>query len=169
VFTGVLALVAFALVVPRLTAPLATAPPAPSVEAGESDARDLRTPLPEELHARWRTQSTPPEVAVGEVVDVTLQFVNTGNVPWIRGTPSEIRLGEVGARPIPAEMRVDWPLPNRPAIQREAIVYEDTVATFSFKVAAVAPGTFRLQLRPVVDGVAWLEDEGVYVDIVVRS
>jgi len=26
----------------------------------------------------------------------------------------------------------------------------------------------RLRLRPVVDGVAWLNDEGVYIDLIVR-
>jgi hypothetical protein len=42
------------------------------------------------------------------------------------------------------------------------------VVTFTFKVVGVAPGVYRLMLRPVVDGVVWLEDEGVFVDIHVR-
>jgi hypothetical protein len=82
-------------------------------------------------------------------------------------SPSELRLGDVGDRPLPREMRVDWAYPDRPAIQTEAIVHPQQIATFSFKVKAVAPGTFRLRLRPVVDGVTWLDDEGVFVDILV--
>jgi hypothetical protein len=99
---------------------------------------------------------------------VTLQFRNIGQTAWIRGTASEIRLGEVGPRPLPTEMKVDWPLPSRPAIQVEPVVHVQQVVTFTFKVVGVAPGVYRLMLRPVVDGVVWLEDEGVFVDIHVR-
>jgi hypothetical protein len=48
-------------------------------------------------------------------------------------------------------------------------VAERQLATFTFKVAGAAPGTYRLHVRPVVDGVAWLEDQGVFVDITVRG
>ena len=87
-------------------------------------------------------------------------------------TFDEIRLLDAGSwfdpvftgTKVPA-MRVDWPYWNRPAIQSEPIVRPQQLATFTFKVAGAAPGTYRLNLRPVVDGVVWLEDEGVYVDI----
>jgi len=65
-------------------------------------------------------------------------------------------------------MRVDWPYYDRAAVQAEPIVGEQGIATFSFRVKGVAPGVFRLHLRPVVDGITWLEDEGIYVDIDVR-
>lgn len=129
---------------------------------------DMRTPLPEELHSRWYTQTVAPAIAVGESADVMLQFRNVGHAPWIKGTPSEIRLGEVGLRPLPPEMKVDWPYPDRPARQSEDIVHEQQLATFSFEVIGTVPGTFRLRLQPVVDGVAWLKDEGVYVEITVK-
>lgn len=99
---------------------------------------------------------------------MTVQFRNVGQIAWVRGTPAEIRLGEVGPRPLPTDMKVDWPLPNRPAVQAERVVEVDQVATFTFKVLGVARGVYRLMVQPVVDGVTWLEDEGVFVDIDVR-
>jgi hypothetical protein len=32
----------------------------------------------------------------------------------------------------------------------------------------MTPGTYRLYVRPVIDGSLWLEDAGAYVDVVVR-
>ena len=41
-------------------------------------------------------------------------------------------------------------------------------ATFTFRVVApLAPGAYELDLRPVIDGVTWLENDGVYVLITV--
>jgi hypothetical protein len=40
--------------------------------------------------------------------------------------------------------------------------------TFTFRVRGVRPGTFALHVRPVVDGITWMEDEGVYMVVVVR-
>lgn len=168
-FTAVLAVAALAILRGPLTMPIPSAVTGEEADDQETAAPlDMRTPLPEELHSRWYTQSTLPPLAVGESAHVTLQFINTGHVAWVRSTPSEIRLGEVGSRPLPDEMKVGWPLPDRPAVQSEAIVYQDQVATFTFQVTGAAPGTYRLRLRPVVDGVKWLDDDGVYIDIVVR-
>jgi hypothetical protein len=65
-------------------------------------------------------------------------------------------------------MRVGWWSWDRPARQSELVVHPQQLATFSFKVAGAAPGVYRLNVRPVVDGVAWLEDDGVFVDITVE-
>jgi hypothetical protein len=34
--------------------------------------------------------------------------------------------------------------------------------------APTAPGVYRLDVRPVIDGVVWLENVGAYVDVTVR-
>jgi hypothetical protein len=60
-------------------------------------------------------------------------------------------------------------MPDRPAAQTESVVDERQLASFTFEVAGDAPGTYRLRVQPVVDGVKWLADEGVYVDITVRG
>lgn len=171
-FTLAVALAAMPIVGARLLTPLAPpvgAPAASSNPTAEVDPAQLRSPLPEELHAEWYTQTVAPVISVGGTTDVTVQFRNVGHTPWIRGAPSEVRLGEVGPRPLPPEMRLDWLAWDRPAAQSEPIVDERQIATFSFKVAGAAPGTYRLNLRPVVDGVAWLKDEGVHINITVRE
>jgi len=166
-FTLIVGIAAFALARPLLTTPLPSAA-ALAVADDELEPLDVPTPIPEALHSRWYTQTVAPVLDVGEIGHVTMQFRNVGQTAWIRGTPAEIRLGEVGPRPLPTEMKVDWPLPNRPSIQTEVVVEVHQVATFTFKVRGVTPGTYRLMLQPVVDGVAWLEDEGVFIDIQVH-
>lgn len=171
-FTLVLAAATLTLVSGPLLAPLkAPVSTAAEVEPDEetADPASLRTPLPEELHSQWYTQTVAPVIGVGDTAVVTIQFRNVGHTPWLKNSPSELRLGEVGPRPLPPAMRLDWFSPDRPAAQTESIVTEYQLATFTFKVAGVAPGTYRLRVRPVVDGVKWLDDEGVYVDITVRD
>src|SRR6185503_4523966 len=52
--------------------------------------------------------------------------------------------------------------PDRVAIQTEPRVGPGDIATFVFRVRAPAtPGVYPLKLRPVVDGVTWLEDAGI--------
>jgi hypothetical protein len=54
-----------------------------------------------------------------------------------------------------------WPSADRVAIQSEPTVAPGATGTFAFRVRApLSPGTYALQLRPVVDGVTWLEREG---------
>jgi hypothetical protein len=166
-FTVVIGIVLWSLLGARITAPIQS----PSVvEADEPEptapASD-RVPFPAELHSQWYTQTQPLSLTAGETADVTIQFRNVGHTEWIYGSPSELRLGEVGPRPLPPEMRVDWFQWDRPARQTELVVAPYQLATFTFKVAGTAPGIYRLNVRPVVDGVAWLKDEGVYVDITV--
>jgi hypothetical protein len=152
-----------------LTRPLPV-PPVTSVAESEEPTAPVsdRTPLPEELHSQWYTQTQPPLLSAGETAHITIQYRNVGHTEWISGSPSEIRLGEIGPRPLPPEMRVNWLYWDRPARQSELVVLPQQLATFTFQVAGAAPGVYRLNVRPVVDGVAWLEDEGVFVDITVE-
>jgi hypothetical protein len=171
-FTLACAVVALTLVSGPLLAPL-KAPVSTATESEPDeetpDAASLRTPLPEELHSQWYTQTVAPVINVGDSAVVTIQFRNVGHTSWIKNSPSELRLGEVGSRPLPPAMRLDWFSPDRPAVQTESVVTEYQLATFTFKVAGTTPGTYRLRVRPVVDGVKWLDDEGVYVDVTVRD
>ena len=65
-------------------------------------------------------------------------------------------------------MTIDWPLPTRPAVQQEPSVAPGQTATFSFGVKGVRAGVYRLPVRPVVDGVSWMDDEGIIVVLTVR-
>ena len=167
-FTVAIGGAALLVVRPLLSMPLAAVPEATGADDGAEPTLDVPTPVAQSLHSRWYTQTIAPVLEVGETGFITIQFQNVGQADWVRGTASEIRLGEVGARPLPTEMKVDWPLPNRPAVQEEPVVHVNQTATFAFKVRGTSAGVYRLMVRPVVDGVAWLEDEGVFVDIHVR-
>ena len=67
-----------------------------------------------------------------------------------------------------ASLGVGWPLQNRVATQTEASVAPGQNATFTFQVKAPAtPGVYSIHLRPVIDGTAWMEDEGVFLVVTV--
>lgn len=140
----------------------------PSVTASPAATPTPTLPPLEGLSSKWVGQSGYPGITVGGTATITVTFRNTGTAEWRRGTPSEIRLGIVGDPGFDPSMAAEWPYPERPAIQSRPVVRPGEVASFSFDVRGTRPGTFRLRLRPVVDGVAWLDDEGVYVDVEVR-
>lgn len=123
------------------------------------------------LHGVWVAQVDPPPLAPGEIGTVQLRFRNTGTETWQRDVDgNQVNLGVRNDSTWFADngFAVGWPSANRVATTDEASVVPGQVGTFTFRVRAPpAPGAYRLQLRPVVDGVAWLEDQGVYVPIVV--
>lgn len=122
------------------------------------------------FHQTFAGLAVPGPVATGTVANVTLQIRNTGARSWVKGSATEARLG------IPHDDRVYassvgsgvWLLPNRPAAQSEAVVPPGGIATFVFPVGGTTAGTYRIPLRPVIDGLLWLEDQGMFVDVTVR-
>ncbi len=122
------------------------------------------------LASRWLAQSPYPTLARGEVAMVTVSFRNTGTLAWVKGTPTEARLGIVEDSTLLAELGFasTWVLPSRPAVQYQRNVAPNEIATFNFNVRAGQQGVWVMRLRPVVDGVAWLDDEGVYVTVTVK-
>jgi hypothetical protein len=47
--------------------------------------------------------------------------------------------------------------------QSQAVVAPGEVASYPFElIGPAAPGIYRVYLRPVIDGITWMEDEGVY-------
>src|SRR4029077_17924306 len=99
----------------------------------------------------------------------TLLFRNTGTKTWTKGVPgSQVALGVNGdsASFSALGMNVGWPSANRVAVQNETSVGPGAVASFTFALKApFSAGTVRIPLRPVIDGVAWLEDQGVFVSV----
>jgi hypothetical protein len=139
--------------------------------AQQSVAPTPTAPLPKaaDLDSAWVSQTVPAQIAVGAETTVTFKFKNTGKAAWARGTGSEASLAFVGnAAKFDPKMAVNWPLPDRPAIQAEDIVAPGDVVTFTFKVKGVAPGTYRIDVRPSVVAVGWLRDQGVFTEVVVR-
>jgi cysteine-rich secretory family protein len=136
---------------------VSTAPPPPPADNG--------------LHSSWTSQTTLPAMQPAAQSQVTLAFRNTGTKTWTKGVVgSQVALGVRGdSTAYSSSMNVGWPMPNRVAVQNEAAVGPGAVASFTFTVKApLSAGTVQIPLRPVVDGVAWLEDQGVFVPVTTR-
>lgn len=165
--------------------PSPTPTPAPacvsSTGPGIPPPRDLATGIPG-LHAAWYGQSGYPTLCAGDRATVTIPYLNTGSVGWLVAAGQTAYLGtwepEPGQdRPSPlggdgtlGSPATGWPSYGRPAIQPASYVAPGQVAWFQFAVQApMTPGTYRLAVRPVIEGTTWLEDYGVFLSVTVRS
>jgi hypothetical protein len=129
----------------------------------------LVTSLPD-YHAAWVSQSAYPTVKAGQVSPLlSMVFRNTGGAPWVRGIEgAQANLGLVDDWQGWSPFSVEWPVKDRVAMQKEAVVQPGQAGTFSFRVRAPSqPGTYVLRLQPVVDGSMWLEDVGAFLVITV--
>ena len=121
-------------------------------------------------HSRWLTQSPYPTLRAGQVSGtLSISFLNTGAQTWTKGLlGQEARLGVNRDNETWAGLGVGWPSANRVAFQSEASVPPGAVGTFTFQVRApVTPGTYAINLRPVIDAVTWMEDQGVFLYVTV--
>ena len=122
-----------------------------------------------DYHSDWVGQSAYPTLKAGSIsAPITVTFKNTGTQSWVRGILGEqVSLGiddSAAWQPFAA----GWPTPDRVAVQSEPKVAPGENVTFTFRVhAPSAAGTYRLRVRPVVDGTMWLEDQGVYIAITI--
>jgi uncharacterized protein YkwD len=121
-------------------------------------------------HSDWATQSAYPTLRAGQVSStMSFQFRNTGTSTWNRGTlGQEARLGINGDNEMWAALAVAWPFTTRPAVQAESSVAPGQLGTFSFQIRAPStPGVYDINVRPVIDGVTWMEDQGVFLIVTV--
>ena len=121
-------------------------------------------------HAAFQSQSAWPTVVPGTSTALTVKFTNTGTATWQNGVAGkQANLGLNGDTLAFAALGMNdgWLSSNRLATTVEATVAPGETATFTFNVRApTAPGTYRLPLRPVIDGLTWLEDSGVFLVII---
>lgn len=119
------------------------------------------------FHSAWVSQDSWPTLAPGMTVSYSLRFRNTGTATWQRGVAGrQVNLGVVDDSLAFGEMAVGWLSANRTATTAEAIVAPGAIGTFTFTIRAPARlGVHQLPLRPVADGVTWLEHQGVFVRV----
>ena len=122
------------------------------------------------FHAAWVDQSPWPTLRPGGTVSYTIHFRNTGDTTWNRGSSLRqvnLAVGGDSTAQADAGMAVGWLSANRVATTTEISVAPNAIATFTFTLRAPStPGTYRLPLHPVLEGVQHLEDEGVFVLVV---
>ncbi|HEV2251040.1 MAG TPA: polysaccharide deacetylase family protein [Candidatus Limnocylindria bacterium] len=121
-------------------------------------------------HAALYARSGFPTLCPGSSTTVTIAFLNTGSLGWY----GNAALGTWG--PDPGQDRASalgaptWSRPNRPAIQPTPYVGPGQVVWFQFGVQAPStPGTYRLGLRPLLEGQQWLEDPGLTFYVFVKA
>lgn len=123
-------------------------------------------------HSKWVTQSANPSLAPGATSgDLTITLRNSGTRTWTKGVAGQqAAMGIRNDDTTWSSLGVGWPSANRVAIQNEASVPPGQTATFTFRVKApTTPSTYVLSMRPVVDGTTWLDDEGIFVSLLVSS
>jgi len=135
------------------------------------------------FHAAWYGQSGYMSLCSGDRMTATVAFYNSGSRGWVLGRMGEVAylgtwntvpgqdapsiLGGDGQHGSPA---TGWPRFDRPAIQPASYVGPGQVAWFQFAVQAPAtPGTYRVAIRPLVEGAQWLEDYGVFWQVTVLN
>jgi len=131
----------------------------------------LTPPVPGTHHSKWVTQAAGPVLSVKNPTgQVTVSLRNSGSLAWVKGTASEIRLGVAAdATSYGPSIGAGWPTANRVAAQDQPRVAPGEVATFTITLRAATAGTYKLPLRPVIDGLSWLEDEGIFTVVTVQG
>jgi Cysteine-rich secretory protein family len=121
-------------------------------------------------HTAFYAQAPFPVVAPGQTAEWVIALTNTGTTGWDLGQATPLRLGTWSPQDAPSMLASPaWISPNRPAQQTTTWVGPGQQAWFRVQLQAPStPGVYRLYVRPVIDGVQWLEDFGAYVEVSVR-
>ena len=121
-------------------------------------------------HAAFHGQSPFPTVGPGQTAEWVIALTNTGSTGWDLGQATALRLGTWSPQDAPSMLASPaWIAPNRPAQQTTTWVGPGQQAWFRVQLQAPsAPGVYRLYVRPVIDGLQWLDDFGAYVEVSVR-
>ena len=128
------------------------------------------------FHATWYGQSGYMALCPGDTAVATVAYYNTGSNGWVQSRMGQAAfLGTNGPEPgidQPSVLGGDgqggspatgWSRYNRLAAQPADYVGPGQVAWFQFTVKAPqAPGVYAVGLRPVIEGLQWMEDIGVY-------
>ena len=128
------------------------------------------------FHASWYGQSGYMSLCMGTKATATVAFYNTGSRGWVAGRmgetaylgtwmpePGQDSASILGGDGTAGSPQTGWPRYNRLAVQPASYVGPNQIAWFQFDVVAPpVPGTFRVALRPLIEGAQWMEDYGVF-------
>jgi hypothetical protein len=135
------------------------------------------------FHAAWYGQSGYMSLCPGTESTATVAYYNSGSRGWVAGaigqtaylgtadpSPGQDQPSALGGDGTNGSPATGWPRYNRLAIQPAPYVGPGQVAWFQFTVRApLTPGRYSIALRPVIEGAQWLEDYGVFWNVVVLN
>ncbi|MGH2471446.1 MAG: family 10 glycosylhydrolase [Candidatus Limnocylindria bacterium] len=135
------------------------------------------------FHASWYGQSGYSTLCPGQTATAVVAYYNSGTRGWLADTmgqvaylgtwnpePGQDRPSMLGGDGAAGSPDTDWPRYNRVAVQPAEWVGPNQVAWFQFTIVAPsAPGTYRLAIRPLIEGAQWMEDFGVFWIVTVRA
>ncbi|MGH2491101.1 MAG: hypothetical protein ACRDF9_06280, partial [Candidatus Limnocylindria bacterium] len=147
----------------------------PSVGPGIAPPASVPSGIPG-FHAAWYGQSGYQTMCPGQTATAVVAYYNSGSLGWVRGQmgemaflgtwnpePGQDQPSAVGGDGTMGSPATGWPRFNRVAPQPAAYVGPGQIAWFQFTLRAPAtPGTYRLALRPLIEGATWMEDYGVF-------
>ena len=135
------------------------------------------------FHASWFGQSGYMTLCPGDTASAVVAMYNSGSIGWVQA-----RMGEVAFLgtwvPVPGQDQpsvlggdgqlgspnTGWPRYNRVAVQPADYVGPNQVSWFQFGIRApLAPGSYVLYIRPLIEGAQWMEDYGIFWQITVPS
>lgn len=131
--------------------------------------------------AQFHGQSGQPTLCPGSTATATIAFRNSGSLGWyassapaLLGTwgpePGQDRPSILGGNGSNGSPATGWPGANRVAVQSVPYVGPGQVAWFQFKVRAPStPGTYRLGIRPLIEGQQWLDHAGILWSVTVKA
>ncbi len=126
---------------------------------------------PNHYASSWHSQSDYPALQPLEITTVWLKFKNEGTATWYNSGDNPVRLGtshDIDRSSV--FYKHTWLSENRPAKLKESKVEPGEVGTFSFYLKAPeTPGIYKEFFQPVVEGITWLEDWGVFLEIDVEG
>lgn len=120
--------------------------------------------------AQWVGQSSYPSLNAGDSATLWAEFRNTGQTSWNKSGYSAIRLGTSHPKDRESIFKSNWPYQNRINLDQDS-VSPGQVGRFTFDISVpvgTPSGIYREYFQPVVDGLMWLEDYGVYWDVTVN-
>lgn len=118
----------------------------------------------------------PSTLKSGETTNVWIEIKNTGTEIWRNSGINPVRLGSGSQYGSYSQQRdyksefanSDWLSSNRPSVISKEVVFSGETARFQFNIKApTTAGIYKAYFTPVVDGISWMKDMGIYWEITV--
>jgi len=124
-----------------------------------------------EYSYKWISQSSYIDLYPDETARLWVMIENTGTRTWDNTVPIHLGTSHGNDRASQFYTANDWLSPNRAAwLTDDTIIKPGERAVFMFDITApTQSGSYKEYFQPVIEGISWLEDYGIYWEINVKS